>query len=97
MFGLLYPLGSAFFRVGLHVAAFSGHEKARKAVAGRRDGLSVRRLPSEKQGRGFTAFISNTNEAPSQGAPGPGPRYALSSPSSPRPGKEAVPAGAADR
>ena len=36
MFGLLYPLGSAFFRVGLHVAAFSGHEKARKAVAGRR-------------------------------------------------------------
>lgn len=36
MFGLLYPLGSAFFWVGLHVAAFSGHEKARKAVAGRR-------------------------------------------------------------
>ena len=36
MFGLLYPLGSAFFRVGLHVAAFSGNEKARKAVAGRR-------------------------------------------------------------
>jgi len=36
MFGLLYPLGSAVLWVGLHLAAFFGHEKARKAVAGRR-------------------------------------------------------------
>ena len=36
MFGLLYPLGSAVLWVGLHLAALFGHEKARKAVAGRR-------------------------------------------------------------
>ena len=36
MFGLLYPLGPGIFRVGLHLAALFGHQKARTAVTGRR-------------------------------------------------------------
>ena len=36
MFGVLYALGLAAYRTGVHLAAAVGHPKARKAVTGRR-------------------------------------------------------------
>ena len=83
MFGLLYPLGPGIFRVGLHLAALFGHQKARTAVTGRRGwaerlAVAANTAANEKPGPWIHVHCASlggirTGRPPARGTPGPGP------------------------
>ena len=106
MFGLLYPLGPGIFRVGLHLAALFGHQKARTAVTGRRGwaerlAVAANTAANEKPGPWIHVHCASLGEY-EQAAP---LLEALRDQAPERPllltffspsGREAVPADAAD-